>query len=138
MKEATVTSVQGAGMWKEKQLYKFEVAFDNGFVGTRYSKTAECDLKQGQRIKYLTNDKGTIRPVQEAAMPQHKKQSGRSPEEQTRISRQSAVKAAADVVIHDDGATTLDRVLDTAEIIHEWQLSGDRPQQAPMTPSFVV
>ena len=60
-KISKVAKVTGNGNWKE--LYKFEVEFENGDVGTLYRKTNEAKVNIGEQYNYTINDKGSIKIV---------------------------------------------------------------------------
>ena len=64
-KKSKVVNVQGAGDFKD--LFVFEVEFENGDVGKIYRKTNDhnnCNV--GDEKEYTLNDKGSIKIVQPA------------------------------------------------------------------------
>ena len=122
MKKSKVTNVQASGNFKE--LFVFEVEFENGDVGKLYRKSEEHKLDIGQELEYTLNDRGSIKIQQPAYQGGGGKKYDPEAEnkKQILISRQSSVKAAVDFCRNQDCA--IDIVLENAAIIHEWQMTG--------------
>ncbi|QDP64684.1 MAG: hypothetical protein Unbinned4585contig1001_48 [Prokaryotic dsDNA virus sp.] len=122
MKKSKVTNVQASGNFKE--LFVFEVEFENGDVGKLYRKSEEHKLDIGQELEYTLNDRGSIKIQQPAYTGGGGKKYDPEAEnkKQILISRQSSVKAAVDFCRNQD--CSIDIVLENAAIIHEWQMTG--------------
>lgn len=56
MKQSKITSVQGTGTFKD--LFKFEIAFENGDVGTMFKKSQNPFVAVGDRVEYEITDSG--------------------------------------------------------------------------------
>lgn len=123
MKKSKVTSVQASGNFKD--LFVFEVEFENGDVGKLYRKTEDHKLEIGQELEYTLNDKGSIKIAQPAYSGGGGKKYDPEAEKikQVLISRQSSVKAAVDFCRNQDCG--IDIVLENAAIIHQWQMTGE-------------
>jgi len=124
MKESNVSSVQGSGMFKE--LYVFEVEFQNGDVGKIYRKTDDPKWKEGQLIKYTMNDKGSIKEVKEGGY-----QGGgykKDDNVQKMIVKQSTLKCAVDFVIAKNGTSK-----DVTDLATKWYdyIMGNDSNKAP-------
>lgn len=59
MKNSKVKNVQSTGMFKE--LYKYEIVFENGDTGNLYKKQAHPNCEIGDDVHYKINEKGTVK-----------------------------------------------------------------------------
>lgn len=100
MKQSKITSVQGNGTFKE--LYKFEVAFENGDVGTMFKKSSNPFVEVGDFVEYEITDSGKGKKInikQKLNAPNHPStSSGSKPQNRDlMIAKQSSLKLAFDV-----------------------------------------
>ena len=100
MKTSKVKNIQGSGTFKE--LYVFEIEFENGDIGKVYRKEENSKLTIGESVSYTMNDKGSIKVQTEY----QKRQSQSNVSDDTRqrmIIKQSSLKTATDFIIANGG-----------------------------------
>ena len=59
MKTSKVKNIQGSGTFKE--LYVFEIEFENGDIGKVYRKEENSKLTIGESVSYTMNDKALLK-----------------------------------------------------------------------------
>jgi hypothetical protein len=128
-KQAVVTAVTGNGTWQSQYglFYKFEVAFDNGDVGTYMTKEVNQNkFVVGQKASYLYEGKQAQngQTYYSVKVPQPAQGGGggggfkKDPEESKRIVKQSSLKVAADLSIN--GQIRHEQILEYADIFTRW------------------
>jgi hypothetical protein len=127
-KQAVVTAVTGNGTWQSQYglFYKFEVAFDNGDVGTYMTKEAtQSKFIVGQKATYLHEGKQASNGnmYYSIKVPQVSQFAGgggmkKDPETQKHIVKQSSLKVSTDLCIH--GHIRKDQILEYADLFTRW------------------
>jgi hypothetical protein len=128
-KQGVVSAVTGNGTWQSQYglFYKFEVAFDNGDVGTYMSKDAnQSKFVVGQQASYLYEGKQASngQTYYNVKVPQVQGAGGggggfkKDPEESKRIVKQSSLKLAVDLCVNSH--IRQDEILNYADIFTRW------------------
>lgn len=100
MKTSKVKKIQGAGTFKE--LYVFEIEFENGDIGKVYRKEENSKLTIGESVSYTMNDKGSIK-VQTEYQKRQSQSNVSDDIRQRMIIKQSSLKTATDFIIANGG-----------------------------------
>jgi len=130
MKTANVKSVQPSGNFKE--LFMFEVEFDNGDTGNIYKKSINPGLELGQSVTYVINDKGTIkiqRDIPNNYVKNNEEDKMTKQEWADRDERKELVyarKTALDCATAycDADKCSPEKILETANMFCTWLISG--------------
>ena len=134
MKQSKITSVQGTGTFKD--LFKFEIAFENGDVGTMFKKSQNPFVAVGDRVEYEITDSGKGHKI----AIKNKLDAPNNPANQTiqqpqfddrqlLIVRQSQLKMAFDILsasgnVGDDPHVFASNVIDMCEILTKYVMNG--------------
>lgn len=136
MKQSKITSVQGTGTFKD--LFKFEIAFENGDVGTMFKKSQNPFVAVGDRVEYEITDSGKGHKIAiKNKLDAPNNPAGSQPQSTTndfenrefRIVRQSQLKMAFDILtasgnVGDDPHVFASNVIDMCEILTKYVMNG--------------
>ena len=132
MKQSKITSVQGTGTFKD--LFKFEIAFENGDVGTIFKKSQNPFVAVGDRVEYEITDSGkghkiAIKNKLDAPNNPAGSQPQSFDDRQLLIVRQSQLKMAFDILtasgnVGDDPHVFASNVIDMCEILTKYVMNG--------------
>jgi hypothetical protein len=128
-KQGVVTAVTGNGTWQSQYglFYKFEVAFDNGDVGTYMTKEPNQNkFIVGQQAAYLHEGKQASngQTYYSVKVPQMQSAGGgggafkKDPETEKRIVKQSSLKVSSDLAIN--GHIQASQILEYADLFTRW------------------
>ena len=119
-KKGKVTRVTSNGTWEGNYglMYKFEIEMENGDVGENLSKSNECKFKEGQETDYefIDGQFPKIKPV--STFQNNFTPRSNDPDRQLSIIRQSSLKAAIDLVVHEK--IEIQELIKTADSFVEW------------------
>jgi len=124
---AKIISFHPTGQWRE--LFKFDVALDNGVSGTVFSKSEHFRFDIGEDVAHELNEKGTLKlqkaqyagqPSTPYAPPTAATSSTGASTKDELIIRQVALKAAVEFVSTKQGAES--EVLPMAQRFNDWVL----------------
>ena len=127
VKTSKVESVQGAGTFND--LYKYEVAFEDGTTGNMYKKSDNPYIKAGDEVNYTISDKGTIRierDNKQAFSGSGFKARQNDPRKELLIVKQVCLKAAVELVKKNDPVA----VIENAEIFVKWVMNEQETPKA--------
>ena len=130
MKKSKLVNCQQNGMFKE--LYKFELEFENADIGNIYKKSDSSGLTIGEEYEFTINDKGTIKIQTEFLKNQTYDGNNVSysyEEKDAKIIKQSCLKAAA--TFHQQSRATPEDVIKTASKFVEY-INGKQNENDPM------
>jgi len=125
--KSKLINVQPTGTFKE--MYKFELEFEDGTTGVLYRKTNESKVEKGTEYPYSLNDKGTIKivnPNYAGGNSGGGKQY--SDDDKARMAKSVAIKTAG--IIHANRNTTNADILADADVFYEY-ITGSINPNAP-------
>ena len=133
-KNSKVTNVQANGTWEGQYglMYKFDVTFENGDSGEYSSKSQEQNkfvVGQNADYNFIDGKYPKVKPVSNYDQNSYKPTTQANNNRETFIIRQSTLKCATDYVIANGGNTKT--IIDNAEIMTKWVLTGNTPAGVP-------
>lgn len=130
-KKSKLENIRDTGKWKE--LYKFELEFSDGTVGTIYRQKEHAGVDIGTEYDFTINDKNTIKIV-DPNKPQNYDTPSDNQAIQKYIVRQSSLKSSVDFwkpkIEKGIECCEADIVL-TAQIFEEYVLLNKKPEKLP-------
>ena len=128
-----VKSVQGNGTYKD--MFIFEITFENGDIGNLYRKTEDAKVEVGQEIEYDLKPSGTIKIITDYNREEFLKKNNtmtkqdweeKDNKKSDTISRQVALKCAVEFGTN----SKLENTLKYAEIFYNWILDKEDNQES--------
>ena len=142
MNKSKLVGYQPAGQWRD--MYKWNVQFEDGISGTAFSKSETFRFEIGEEIQYSQNEKGNLslnkqqffgQSIGAAPAPQYAKKEvpNYAPQQSSNplfskdelIIRQVSLKAAVDY--GKESGLDYTQVLAAAEIFNAWILGKQGP-----------
>lgn len=138
-KISKLLNVQASGTFKE--MYKFELEFENGDTGILYRKTNEAKVTVGDSYNYSLNDKGTVKIVNPkyangGATP-FKNGGGGNNKDPEEIARMNSLTNATNFWLNEESKTE-DKVLATAQVFRDWVRQDCCEVKKPEVPELEV
>ena len=137
MKTAKITNIEKKPDFKTndgKTLYVFELDLDNGDKGAIFKQKDNPYVEVGNSINYTINERGTIKIQREGGnfIP---KAPIVDTDRQLSIIRQSSLKAAIDLVVHEK--IEMHELITTADSFVEWVQGKKKAEYKGNTSDFV-
>jgi hypothetical protein len=124
MAKNIIKSVQGNGTYKD--MFIFEITFNNGDVGNIYRKTDDAKVEVGQEIEYDLKPSGTIKIITDYNREEFIKKTTNSKQinpniKELRIVKQSCLKVAIEM----DKSGDRSAIIDNAQYFVDWVMDND-------------
>tara|TARA_R100000781_G_scaffold37026_1_gene26221 strand:+ start:2034 stop:2453 length:420 start_codon:yes stop_codon:yes gene_type:complete len=120
MKTAKITNIQKKPDFitnDNKTLYVFELSLDNGDTGAIFKQKDNAYVEVGQEISYELTERGTIK-IQRENSNFSSNRPAPDNDRQLSIIRQSSLKAAIDLVVHEK--IEIHELIKTADSFVDW------------------
>jgi len=120
MKTAKITNIQKKPDFitnDNKTLYVFELSLDNGDIGAIFKQKDNAYVEVGQEISYELTERGTIK-IQRENSNFSSNRPAPDNDRQLSIIRQSSLKAAIDLVVHEK--IEIHELIKTADSFVDW------------------
>ena len=120
MKTAKITNIQKKPDFitnDNKTLYVFELSLDNGDIGAIFKQKDNAYVEVGQEISYELTERGTIK-IQRENSSFSSNRPAPDNDRQLSIIRQSSLKAAIDLVVHEK--IEIHELIKTADSFVDW------------------